>query len=328
MSHPAERPRRLRRTETMRRLVRETDVLPRHLIQPLFVEEGRGVGRPIESMPGQIRYSPDTVGDAAEEIVALGIPAVLLFGIPKSKDAKGSGAWAPQGVVQQAVRAIKKRRPSLVVVCDLCLCEYTSHGHCGVLVGGEVRNDATLPLYAKTAVSYAKAGADVVAPSGMMDGTVAALRAALDFEDFTDVAILAYAVKYASAFYGPFRAAAESAPQEGDRRGYQMDAGNAREALREAALDEAEGADMLMVKPAGPYLDVIAKVRAATTKPVAAYQVSGEYSMIRHAAKAGLIDGQAAMWESVRGIRRAGADMIVTYFAREIAREHRERGTT
>jgi porphobilinogen synthase len=191
-----------------------------------------------------------------------------------------------------------------------------------------VRNDATLPLYAKTAVSYAKAGADVVAPSGMMDGTVAALRAALDFEDFTDVAILAYAVKYASAFYGPFRAAAESAPQEGDRRGYQMDAGNAREALREAALDEAEGADMLMVKPAGPYLDVIAKVRAATTKPVAAYQVSGEYSMIRHAAKAGLIDGQAAMWESVRGIRRAGADMIVTYFAREIAREHRERGTT
>jgi porphobilinogen synthase len=328
MSFPTERPRRLRRTEAMRRLVRETDVLPRHLMQPFFVEEGRGVGKPIDSMPGQSRYSPDTVGDAAAECEALGIPAVLLFGIPKSKDAKGSGAWAPQGVVQQAVRAIKKRCPSLVVVCDLCLCEYTSHGHCGVLVDGNVRNDATLPLYAKTAVSYAKAGADVVAPSGMMDGTVAALRHALDFADFTDVAILAYAVKYASAFYGPFRAAAESTPQEGDRRGYQMDAGNVREGLREAALDEAEGADMLMVKPAGPYLDVIAKVRAATTKPLAAYQVSGEYSMIQNAATAGLIDGRLAMWESVRGIRRAGADVVITYFAREIAREHRERGTT
>jgi len=328
MSFPNERPRRLRRTEAMRRLVRETDVLPRHLIQPFFVEEGRGVEKSIESMPGQMRYSPDTVGDAAAECEALGIPAVLLFGIPKSKDAKGSGAWAPQGVVQQAVRAIKKRCPSLVVACDLCLCEYTSHGHCGVLDHGTVDNDATLPLYARTALSYAKAGADVVAPSGMMDGTVAALRHALDFEDFADVAILAYAVKYASAFYGPFRAAAESTPQEGDRRGYQMDAGNVREGLREAALDDAEGADMLMVKPAGPYLDVIAKVRAATTKPLAAYQVSGEYSMIQNAAAAGLIDGRLAMWESVRGIRRAGADVVITYFAREIAREHRERGTT
>jgi porphobilinogen synthase len=328
MPFPTDRPRRLRRTEALRRLVRETDVLPRHLVQPFFVEEGRGVRRPIESMPGQSRWSPDTVGEAAAECAELGIPAVLLFGIPKAKDAKGSAAWSPHGVVQQAVRAIRRAAPELVIACDLCLCEYTSHGHCGVLDHGTVVNDATLPLYAKTAVSYAKAGADVVAPSGMMDGTVAALRTALDGAEFADVAILAYAVKYASAFYGPFRAAAESTPQEGDRRGYQMDAGNAREALREAALDDAEGADMLMVKPAGPYLDVIAKVRAATAKPLAAYQVSGEYSMIRAAAAKGLIDGRAAMWESVRAIRRAGADVVITYFAREIAEEHRERGTT
>jgi len=328
MTFPADRPRRLRRTEAMRRLVRETDVLPRHLMQPFFVEEGRGVVRPIDSMPGQSRYSPDTVGEAAAECAALGIPAVLLFGIPKTKDAKGSGAWSPHGVVQQAVRAIRREAPDLVIACDLCLCEYTSHGHCGVLDHGTVVNDSTLPLYAKTAVSYAKAGADIVAPSGMMDGTVAALRAALDEESFEDVAILAYAVKYASAFYGPFRAAAESTPQEGDRRGYQMDAGNVREGLREAALDDAEGADMLMVKPAGAYLDVIAKVRAMTTKPLAAYQVSGEYSMIQAAASQGLIDGRAAMWESVRAIRRAGADVVITYFAREIAKEHDARGTT
>jgi porphobilinogen synthase len=328
MSYPAERPRRLRRTEAMRRLVRETDVLPRHLVQPFFVEEGRGVRRPIDALPGQSRWSPDTVGEAASECAALGIPAVLLFGIPKTKDAKGSGAWSPHGVVQRAVRAIKKAAPDLLVACDLCLCEYTSHGHCGVLDHGAVMNDATLPLYAKTAVSYAKAGADIVAPSGMMDGTVAALRRALDEEKFEDVAILAYAVKYASAFYGPFRAAADSAPQSGDRRGYQMDAGNVREALREAALDDAEGADLLMVKPAGAYLDVIAKVRAATTKPLAAYQVSGEYAMIRAAAAKDLIDGRAAMWESVRAIRRAGADVVITYFATELAKEHAERGTT
>ena len=328
MSYPAERPRRLRRTEAMRRLVRETDVLPRHLMQPLFVEEGLGVVRPIETMPGQSRYSPDTVGDAAAQCEALGIPAVLLFGIPSKKDAKGSGAWDPDGVVQQAVRAIRVAAPNLVIACDLCLCEYTSHGHCGVLDHGTVDNDETLPIYQAAALSYAEAGADIVAPSGMMDGTVAALRAALDREEFEDVAILAYAVKYASAFYGPFRAAAECAPQEGDRRGYQMDAGNVREGLREAALDDAEGADMLMVKPAGPYLDVIAKVRAATQKPLAAFQVSGEYSMIQCAAGQGLIDGPAAMWESVRAIRRAGADVVITYFAREIAKEHRERGTT
>jgi porphobilinogen synthase len=328
MSYPSERPRRLRRTEAMRRLVRETDVLPRHLIQPLFVEEGEGVVKAIESMPGQSRYSPDTAAQAAAECAELGVPAVLLFGVPSKKDAKGSEAWSDSGVVQQAVRAVKKAAPELLVICDLCLCEYASHGHCGVLEHGVVVNDATLPLYVETALSYAEAGADVVAPSGMMDGAVAAIRRGLDDNERKDVAVLAYAVKYASAFYGPFRAAAESAPQEGDRRGYQMDAGNVREALREAALDDAEGADILMVKPAGAYLDVIAKVRAATTKPVAAYQVSGEYAMIRAAAAAGFLDGRAAMWESVRAIRRAGADVVVTYFAREMAKEHRERGTT
>jgi porphobilinogen synthase len=328
MTFPADRPRRLRRSETMRRLVRETDVLPRQLVQPLFVEDGHGVVLPIDAMPGQDRYSPDTAADAAAEAAKLGIPAVLLFGVPKSKDASGSEAWSDAGVVQRTIRAIRAKAPGIVIAADLCLCEYTSHGHCGVLGKGGVDNDATLPLYQEIAVSYARAGADVVAPSGMMDGTVAALRRALDAEDHGDVAILSYAVKYASAFYGPFRSAVGSAPTDGDRRGHQMDAANVREALREAALDQSEGADMLMVKPAGPYLDVIARVRAATQKPLAAYQVSGEYAMIRAAAAAGQIDGRAAMWESVRGIRRAGADIVITYFAREMAKEHRERGTT
>jgi porphobilinogen synthase len=328
MSFPTDRPRRLRRTEALRRMARETDVLPRHLIQPIFVEEGRGVRKPISSLPGQDRYSPDTAADFAAECWSLGIPCVLLFGIPSRKDADGSEAWADAGVVQQAVRAIKARVPQMVVACDLCLCEYTSHGHCGVLEHGVVVNDATLPLYQRTALSYAKAGADVVAPSGMMDGTVVALREALDDEGHDDVAILSYAVKYASAFYGPFRAAAESTPQEGDRKGYQMDPANVREGLREADLDDHEGADMLMVKPAGPYLDVIAAVRARTTKPLAAYQVSGEYAMVKFAGANGLLDGRAAMWESVRGIRRAGADLVITYFAHEMAKEHREHGTT
>ncbi len=328
MLTPIDRPRRLRRTEAMRRLVRETDVLPRHLVQPLFVEEGRGVRRPIDSMPGQDRYSPDTVGAAAAECADLGIPAVLLFGIPARKDATGSQAWNDDGVVQQAIRAIRESAPDLLIAADLCLCEYTSHGHCGVLEHGVVRNDPTLELYAKVAESYAGAGADIVAPSGMMDGTVGVLREALDAMDFTHVAILAYAVKYASAFYGPFRDAAESTPQEGDRRAYQMDPGNAREAHREAALDQGQGADMLMVKPAGPYLDVIAQVRKQSDLPIAAYQVSGEYSMIVAAAERGLLDGRAAMWESVRGIRRAGADIVITYFARVLAREFREHGTT
>lgn len=309
-------------------MVRETDVLPRHLIQPFFVEEGRGVRRPIPTLPGQDRWSPDTVADAAEECWGLGIPSVLLFGIPGHKDATGSDAWHPDGVVQKAIRAVRARVPGMVIAADLCLCEYTSHGHCGVLDHGVVRNDETLPLYVQTALSYARAGADVVAPSGMMDGTVAALRAGLDAEAFTDVVVMAYAVKYASAWYGPFRAAAESAPAEGDRKGYQMDPGNVREGLREAALDDAEGADVLMVKPAGPYLDVVAAVRARTTKPLAAYQVSGEYAMLKTAGSQGLLDGRAAMWESVRGIRRAGADLVITYFARDLAKEHREHGTT
>jgi porphobilinogen synthase len=325
---PHIRPRRLRRTDALRRMVRETDVLPRHLIQPFFVEEGSGIERPIGSMPGQSRYSPDTIGAAAAECQELGIPAVLLFGIPANKDATGSEAWNDDGALQQAVRAVREAAPELAVIADLCLCEYTSHGHCGVLSGGEVLNDPTLELYAQVACSYARAGADLVAPSGMMDGTVGALRSALDADHHHDVGILSYAVKYASAFYGPFRDAADSAPQEGDRRGYQMDPANGRESLVEAELDEAEGADMLMVKPAGPYLDVIARVRAATSLPLAAYQVSGEYSMILRAAAEGLIDGRAAMWESVRGIRRAGADIVITYFARDLAREHRAEGCT
>jgi porphobilinogen synthase len=328
MSFPTDRPRRLRRTPTLRRMVRETDVLPRHLIQPLFVEEGKGVRRPIETLPGQFRYSPDTVGEAAAECADLGIPSVLLFGIPREKDDEGSAAWDARGVVQEASVAVRAASSDLVIAADLCLCEYTAHGHCGVLEHGVVLNDATLDVYEKVALSYADAGVDVVAPSGMMDGTVDALRGALDEEGWSEVAIMAYAVKYASAFYGPFRAAAESTPQEGDRKGYQMDPANVREGLREAAMDDEEGADILMVKPAGPYLDVIAAVRAKTQKPLAAYQVSGEYAMLKFAAEKGLIDGQAAMWESVRGIRRAGADLVITYFARELAREHAEHGTT
>jgi len=328
MTFPVDRPRRLRRTAGVRRLVRETDVLPRHLVQPFFVEDGTGLRTPISTLAGQFRWSPDTIGPAARECLDLGIPAVLLFGIPAEKDATGSAAWDPDGVVQRAVRAVREAAPGLVVMCDLCLCEYTSHGHCGVLEGGEVLNDPTLELYARTAVSYAAAGADFVAPSGMMDGTVGTLRAALDDAGHEDTAILSYAVKYASAFYGPFREAADSAPQEGDRRGYQMDPGNVREGLREAALDEMEGADMLMVKPAGPYLDVIARVRDRTDLPLCAYQVSGEYAAIVNAGAAGLLDGEAALLESVRGIRRAGADVVITYAATDLARAHRDHGTT
>ncbi len=333
MTFPIDRPRRLRRTASLRALVRETDVLPRHLIQPLFVEEGTGVRRPISSLAGQHRWSPDTVGEIAVSCDEVGIPAVLLFGIPAEKDATGSGAWADDGVVQRAVRAVREAAPNLTIVCDLCLCEYTSHGHCGVLSGrvlgdGEVLNDPTLELYARTALSYARAGADIVAPSGMMDGTVAALRTALDGADHEQVAILSYAVKYASAFYGPFREAADSAPQQGDRRGYQMDPANGREGLREASLDEREGADMLMVKPAGPYLDVIARVRAQTDLPLAAYQVSGEYASVCAAGAAGWMDADAALLESVRGIRRAGADIVITYAALDLARRHRDTGVT
>ena len=329
MSFPIRRPRRLRRSAAMRRLVRETDVLPRHLVQPLFVEDGSGVHRTIDALPGQFRWSPDTVGVAARECAEAGIPAVLLFGVTDKKDAGGNAAWDEEGVVQRAIVAIKRAAPDLLVMCDVCLCAYTTSGQCGVHEDGHVLNDATLPLVARTAVSYAWAGADVVAPSGMMDGCVQAVRTALDDARHTDVAIMSYAVKYASAFYGPFRDAADSAPSGGgDRNGYQMDPGNAREALVEAAQDDLEGADILMVKPAGPYLDVVRRVRETTDLPLAAYQVSGEYAMIHAAGARGVMDARAAMWEAVRGIRRAGADVVITYAALALASEHRSRGTT
>ncbi|MBE3590290.1 MAG: porphobilinogen synthase [Firmicutes bacterium] len=324
MAFPVHRPRRLRRTPALRRLAAETRLSPDAFVLPLFVVEAEDVREPIASLPGHFRYSPDRVVEAAREAAALGLPAVLLFGVPARKDAAGSGAYAEDGVVQQAVRRLKDALPDLVVITDVCLCEYTDHGHCGLLAERRGRltvdNDPTLELLARTAVSHARAGADIVAPSDMMDGRVGAIRRALDAEGFTDVAILSYAAKYASAFYGPFREAAESAPAFGDRRGYQMDPANAREALREMRLDLEEGADMLMVKPAGPYLDVLRAAREAFDVPLAAYQVSGEYAMIHAAAERGWLDREAAMWESLTGIARAGADILITYFALEAAR--------
>ena len=321
--YPDQRPRRLRRSESMRGLVRETIVRPADLVLPLFVVPGQGVRRPVGSMPGVDQTSVDELLRDAEEAAGLGIPAVLLFGIPAEKDEVGSSGYHATGVVQEAVRALKRELPELVVVTDVCLCEYTSHGHCGVLRGEEVDNDATLPLLARMAASHADAGADIVAPSDMMDGRVASIRAALDEAGHGDVPILSYAVKYASSFYGPFRDAAESTPSFGDRRGYQMDPANAREALREARLDAAEGADMLMVKPALAYLDVIYRVRQETDLPLWAYHVSGEYAMVMAAAERGWIDGERAMAEVLTSIRRAGADRIVTYHARAFARESR-----
>lgn len=324
MPFPVHRPRRLRRTPALRRLVAESRLAPDALVYPLFVVDAKGVAEPIAAMPGQFRYSPDRVVDAAREAADLGIPAVLLFGVPDRKDPVGSGAYADDGVVQRAVRNLKEALPDLLVITDVCLCEYTDHGHCGVLADRRgqrtVDNDPTLELLARTAVSHARAGADIVAPSDMMDGRVGAIRRALDEEGFEDVAILSYAAKYASAYYGPFREAAESAPSFGDRRAYQMDPANAREALREMRLDLEEGADMLMVKPAGPYLDIVRAAREAFDVPIAAYQVSGEYAMIRAAAERGWVDGEAVMWESLLGIARAGADVIITYFAVEAAR--------
>lgn len=318
--HPESRPRRLRRGAAMRGLVRETIVRPADLVLPLFVVPGAGVRNAVGSMPGVDQTSVDELLRDAEEALSLGIPAVLLFGIPAEKDEMGSSGVYEGGVVQEAVRALKRELPELVVVTDVCLCEYTSHGHCGVLRGEEVDNDATLPLLARMAVSHAAAGADIVAPSDMMDGRVAVIRGALDGAGHEAVPILSYAVKYASSFYGPFRDAAESTPAFGDRRGYQMDPANVREAVREARLDEAEGADMLMVKPALAYLDVIARVRAESTLPLWAYHVSGEYSMVMAAAERGWIDGDRAMDEVLTSIRRAGADRIVTYHARRFAR--------
>src|SRR3954464_14301779 len=322
MAFPQTRLRRLRRTGALRDLVRETELQPGHLVQPLFVALSQDAPRePIGAMPGVDRLSIGAAAEEARDLHALGIPAVLLFGLPAEKDDQGSGAWDDEGVIQLATRAIKAAHPDLLVITDLCLCEYTSHGHCGVLrADGVVDNDLTLELLARTAVSQAEAGADAVAPSDMMDGRVGALRAALDDHGLSETPLIAYSAKFASAFYGPFRVAADSAPQSGDRKGYQMDPANAREALREVALDAAEGADVVMVKPALPYLDVIRRGRDSTDLPVAAYNVSGEYAMLKAAAAQGLLDERAAVLEALTGIRRAGADIVITYHAKDVAR--------
>jgi porphobilinogen synthase len=301
-------------------MVRETRLSTEDFIYPLFVIHGRGVRKEIKSMPGVAQLSPDLAVKEAEEVHKLGIPAVILFGIPKKKDLRGSEAYSSSGIIQQAIRTMKKEIPSLVIITDVCLCEYTSHGHCGVVVDGEVDNDATLGLLAKMALSHAEAGADVVAPSDMMDGRVKVIRQVLDRKGFEDLPILSYAAKHASVFYGPFREAAESTPQFGDRKSYQMDPANAREALREVRLDVQEGADIIMVKPALAYLDIIRKVREEIDLPVGAYNVSGEYAMIKAAAQRGWIDGERAMMEVLTAIKRAGADLIITYFAKEAAR--------
>lgn len=311
--------RRLRRTEALRDLVRETELSPKHLIQPLFVTAGEGVRDPIESMPGIERLSINELLADVDEIVDSGISSVLLFGIPADKDEVGSGAYDSEGVVQMAIRALKEEHKDLTVMTDVCLCEYTSHGHCGYVENGEVVNDITIELLAKTAISHAEAGADVVCPSDMMDGRVGVMRSQLDEEGHPDVAIVAYSAKYASAFYGPFREAAGSTPEFGDRRGYQMDPANALEAIREAKLDLEEGADAVMVKPALPYLDIVRRIKDETGAPVAAYHVSGEFSALRAASQNGWLDERAAALESLTSIRRAGADLIFTYYARDVA---------
>ncbi|MDP2601718.1 MAG: porphobilinogen synthase [Deltaproteobacteria bacterium] len=320
MDYPKYRPRRLRRNERLRELIRETTVSPKNLIYPLFVGPGKDRVQPVSSMPGVAQLSVDRAVIECQEVRALGIPAVILFGIPEHKDSLGTGAYADAGVVQQAIRAIKEKLPELLVITDVCLCEYTDHSHCGVVENGDVDNDATLELLAKEALSHARAGADIVGPSDMMDGRVGAIRQALDQNGFENVAIMAYAAKYASGFYGPFREAAESTPQFGDRRSYQMDPANTDEALREVALDIREGADIVMVKPALAYLDVIYRVKQKFGYPVAAYNVSGEYSMIKAAGQNGWVDETRVMMEVLLSIRRAGADMILTYFAKDAAR--------
>ena len=320
MGFPVTRLRRLRRTGPLRDLVRETDLAPEHLVQPLFITAGEGVREPIETMPGMERLSISEAVAEVTEIAAAGVRAVLLFGIPASKDEVGSEAYDDEGVIQMAVRALKESQAEVVVITDVCLCEYTAHGHCGIVREGEVDNDLTLELLAKTAISHAAAGADAVAPSDMMDGRVGAIRAQLDEEGHSSVPIVAYSAKYASAFYGPFREAAGSAPEFGDRRGYQMNPANADEAVREAKLDLEEGADVVMVKPALPYLDVISRAKAEFGVPLAAYSVSGEYAMIKAAGRFGWLDERRAMMEALTAIRRAGADIVITYFAREAAR--------
>ena len=320
MYYPVFRPRRLRETETIRRMVRETRLTVDDFVMPFFVVHGRQVRREISSMPGNFQLSVDELVKEVKETAALGIPGVILFGLPATKDAVGSEAYAKDGIVQQAIRAIKDSVSDLAVITDVCLCEYTSHGHCGVVEKGRVKNDPSLELLARTAVSHAEAGADMVAPSDMMDGRVGAIRESLDEAGFEETPILAYAAKYASAFYGPFREAAESAPQFGDRRSYQMDPANADEALREVALDLEEGADMILVKPALAYLDVLWRVKAEFGVPVAAYNVSGEYAMVKAAARLGWLDEERTMLEMLTAIKRAGADLILTYFARDAAR--------
>src|SRR5207247_3243305 len=326
MAHAMFRPRRLREKPLLRKLIRETVLAVDDLIYPLFVVHGRGVREPIASMPGQFRLSIDELVKDMKDVASVGIPGVLLFGLPADKDPRGSEAYADDGIVQQAVRAVKDVVPDLLVLTDVCLCQYTSHGHCGVVEDGAVRNDPTLELLARTAVSHAEAGADMVAPSDMMDGRVGAIREALDEASFAETPIMAYSAKYASCFFEPFRAAADSTPQFGDRRAYQMDPANAQEAMREIALDLDEGADIIMVKPALPYLDVIARAKMEFGVPLAAYSVSGEYAMIRAAGRLGWLDEERAILESLTAIRRAGADIVITYFAKDAARLL-ERGT-
>jgi porphobilinogen synthase len=317
---PIHRPRRLRKNETIRKMVRETSISPDDFIYPLFVTYGRGIKKEISSMPGCFQESIDKIVKHAKELYSLGIPSIMLFGIPEHKDKIGSGAYDKHGVVQNAIRAIKNKFPELYVITDVCLCEYTNHGHCGVIKDGIVQNDPTLELLSKEAVSHAKAGTDMVAPSDMMDGRVKTIRQALDEEGFPEIPIMSYAAKYASAFYGPFREAAESTPQFGDRRSYQMDPANRREALREISLDIEEGADIIMVKPALAYLDIISDAKDTFDVPVAAYNVSGEYSLVKAAGKLGWIDEQRVMMEILTSIKRAGADLIITYFAKDAAK--------
>ncbi len=325
MLFPDYRPRRLRKNEVFRALIQETRLSPAQLVYPLFIVPGKNKREEITSMPGVFRVSVDQLKKEAEECLALGINSVILFGLPEKKDAMGSGAHKKDGIIQTAIRELKRSAPKLLVITDVCLCEYTDHGHCGCIINKEVDNDATLEILARTALSHAQAGVDMIAPSDMMDGRVAEIRATLDENNFESIPIMAYSVKYASAFYGPFREAADCAPQFGDRRSYQMDPANSREALREATLDVDEGADILMVKPAVAYLDIITKLRDEFDLPIAAYHVSGEYAMIKAAAEKGWIDGDRVMEETLLSIKRAGADIIITYFAKDMARILKQR---
>lgn len=320
MYYPAYRPRRLRKNANFRRMIRETKLSVDDLVYPLFVISGRNVKKPINSMPGNFQMSVDHLVKEVQKTKDLGIPAVLLFGIPDKKDEVGSGAFAEDGIIQRATREIKEKVPDIMVICDVCLCEYTSHGHCGTIKDNDVDNDATLEILAETALSQAKAGADMVAPSGMMDGGVGIIREALDEEGYDALPIMAYSAKYASCFYGPFREAAEGAPQFGDRKSYQMDPANSDEAIREITLDVEEGADIIMVKPALPYLDIIYRAKEAFDLPIAAYNVSGEFAMIKAVANLGWLDEEKAMMEALTSIKRAGADIIITYFARDAAK--------